>query len=181
MADSILLAHGGGAQSFLIDFNTMFWSGVFRMLETLGSTAPYLVVGLLLAGLMRGMIGTARLRSLLDAGPWQGPLRAWALGTLLPVCALGALPVAYELKRARIASGTVLAFLLAAPLFNPITLIYSLGVLPLPILIYFLCGTFAIAIGIGGIWNKWFTPNTVQFNITSELRKVVVGCGYFVC
>jgi uncharacterized membrane protein YraQ (UPF0718 family) len=98
------------------------------------------------------------LKSLLDAGPWRGPHRAWALGTLLPVCALGALPVARELRRARIPSGTVLTFLLAAPLFNPITLIYAISVVPLLTLFYFVCGTFVISVGIGGIWNTWINP-----------------------
>jgi uncharacterized protein len=155
MSRWIVLAHGGGVQSFLTDYDTMVWSALLRMVETVASAAPYLVVGLVFAGILRGIVGAARLQSLLGAGPWRGPLRAWALGTVLPVCAVGALPIAYELKRARIPSGTVLTFLLAAPLFNPITLIYGVSIVPLWTLIYLLCGTFAISIGIGGIWNTW--------------------------
>jgi uncharacterized protein len=159
MSRWIVLAHGGGVQSFLTDYDTMVWSALLRMLETVASAAPYLVVGLVFAGILRGMVGPARLQSLPGAGPWRGPLRAWALGTVLPVCALGALPIAYELKRARIPSGTVLTFLLAAPLFNPITLIYGVSIVPLWTLLYFLCGTFAISVGIGGIWNTWIDPS----------------------
>jgi uncharacterized protein len=158
MSPWIVLAHGGGVQSFLTDLDTIGWSALLRMLETVASAAPYLVVGLVFAGILRGMVGAARLQSLLGAGPWRGPFRAWALGTMLPVCALGAVPIAYELKRARIASGTLLTFLLAAPLFNPITLIYAISVVPLTTLIYFVCGTFVISVGIGGIWNTWIDP-----------------------
>jgi uncharacterized protein len=158
MSRWIVLAHGGGVQSFLTDFDTIVWSALLRMLETVASAAPYLVAGLVFAGILRGMVGAARLQSLLGGGPWRGPIRAWALGTVLPVCALGAVPIAYELKRARIASGTVLTFLLAAPLFNPITLIYAISVVPLPTLFYFVCGTFVISVGIGGIWNTWIDP-----------------------
>lgn len=154
----LLLAHGGGIQSFLTDFDTMSSSAVLRMLETVASAAPYLVIGLLAAGILRGLVGPARLHAALDAGAWTGPLRAWALGTLLPVCALGALPVAYELKRARIAGGTVLTFLLAAPLLNPITLLYGISILPLSTLLYFVCGTALISVGIGGIWNTRIEP-----------------------
>src|SRR3984957_6222972 len=153
MSAWIVLAHGGGVQSFLTNFDTMVWSGLQRMVETVASAAPYLVIGLVFAGLLRGIVGPARLKWLFDAGPWRGPLRAWALGTLLPVCALSALPVARELRRARIPSGTVLTFLLAAPLFNPITLIYAISVVPLATLLYFVCGTFVISVGIGAIWN----------------------------
>jgi uncharacterized protein len=184
MRQGLLLAHGGGIQSFVTDFNTMLWSAVLRMLETVASAAPYLVVGLLFAGFLRGLVGAARLRRALDAGPWAGPFRAWALGTLLPVCALGALPVACELKRARIAGGTVLAFLLAAPLFNPITLIYAISIVPLSTLVYFVCGTALISVGIGGIWNTWIEPpasfGTADESLEwpparSDLRLAVAG------
>src|SRR3984957_188277 len=158
MSAWIVLAHGGGVQTFLTDFDTMVWSALQRMAETVASAALYLVIGLVFAGLLRGIVGPARLKWLFDAGPWRGPLRAWALGTLLPVCALGALPVARELRRARIPSGTVLTFLLAAPLFNPITLIYAISVVPLPTLFYFVCGTFVVSVGSGGIWNTWINP-----------------------
>jgi uncharacterized membrane protein YraQ (UPF0718 family) len=190
MSAGIVLAHGGGVQSFLTNFDTMVWSALQRMVETVASAAPYLVVGLVFAGLLRGIVGPARLKSLLDAGPWRGPLRAWALGTLLPVCALGALPVARELRRARIPSGTVLTFLLAAPLFNPITLIYAISVVPLLTLFDFVCGTFVISVGIGGIWNTWINPTPSdpgttpldplsvpleQPAVRSTLRLIVVG------
>jgi uncharacterized protein len=166
-----VLAHGGGVQSFLTNFDTMIWSALQRMVETIASAAPYLVVGLVFAGILRGIVGPARLRSLLDAGPWRGPFRAWALGTLLPVCALGALPVARELRRARIPSGTVLTFLLAAPLFNPITLIYAISVVPLTTLFYFVCGTFVISVGIGGIWNTWIDPDPRDESIPVPLEQ----------
>ena len=116
----LLLADGPGYTGFLSDFNTTFWSGVLRIAYAMVAAAPFLVAGMFAAGILRGMVGAQRTRSILGVGHWSGPFRAWALGVLLPICSLGALPVARELRRAGIPSGTVLSFVLVAPVLNPV-------------------------------------------------------------
>ena len=149
----LLLADGPGYTGFLSDFNTTFWSGVLRIAYAMVAAAPFLVAGMFAAGILRGMVGAQRTRSILGVGHWSGPFRAWALGVLLPICSLGALPVARELRRAGIPSGTVLSFVLVAPVLNPVSIIYGLSHIEPITLVYFAVGTFVVSVGIGLIWN----------------------------
>lgn len=149
----LLLADGPRYQGLWTDFNTTFWSAVLRMCEAVVAAAPFLLAGLLAAGLLRGIVGGDRIRSALGVGHWSGPLRAWALGVLLPICSLGALPVARELRRAGVPSGTVLSFVLVAPVLNPVSIIYGLSHIVPFTLVYFMAGTFVVSVGIGYIWN----------------------------
>ena len=150
---SILLADGPRYTSFFSDFDTTFWSAILRIAEAIVAAAPFLVAGAVTAGLLRGMVGPDRIRRMLGVGHWTGPLRAWGLGVLLPICSLGALPVARELRRSRIPSGTILSFVLVAPVLNPVSVIYGLSHIELNTLAYFAVGTFVVSIGIGMLWN----------------------------
>jgi uncharacterized membrane protein YraQ (UPF0718 family) len=99
------------------------------------------------------MVGAERIRSLLGAGRWSGPIRGYLLGCLLPVCSLGALPVARELQRAGVASGTILSFVLVAPVLNPISIVYGLSHVQPVVLGYFVGGTFVVSLGMGWSWE----------------------------
>ena len=154
MIGGLPLADGARYAGLFADFNTTFWSGVLRVAEAVVASAPFLVAGVLAAGFLRGMVGADRVRTLLGVGRRSGPLRAWALGVLLPICSLGALPVARELRRAGVPSGTVLSFVLVAPVLNPISVIYGLAEIVPGTLAYFAAGTFAVSVGIGVIWNR---------------------------
>ncbi len=150
----LLLADGPRYQGFWADFNTTFWSAALRMCEAMVAASPFLLAGLLAAGMLRGMVGADRMRAALGVGHWSGPLRAWALGILLPICSLGALPVARELRRAGVPSGTVLSFVLVAPVLNPVSIIYGMSHIVPFTLVYFTIGTFVVSVGIGYLWNR---------------------------
>jgi uncharacterized membrane protein YraQ (UPF0718 family) len=149
-----VLADGPGYRGLFADFDTTFWSGVLRVAQAMVAAAPYLLAGVLAAGFLRGMVGAARVRQLLGVGHWSGPFRAWGLGVLLPICSLGALPVARELRRAGVPSGTVLSFVLVAPVLNPVSIIYGLSHITPVTLLYFAAGTFLVSVGIGALWNR---------------------------
>jgi len=149
-----ILADGPGYTGLFTDLNTTFWSGVLRIAYAMVAAAPFLVAGVFAAGILRGMVGAERTRRILGEGNWSGPFRAWGLGVLLPICSLGALPVARELRRAGISSGTVLSFVLVAPVLNPVSIIYGLSHIEPVTLVYFAIGTFVVSVGIGLIWNR---------------------------
>jgi len=154
MGDFLLLADGAGYTGLFADFHTTLWSGVLRIAYAMVSAAPFLVAGMFVAGILRGMVGADRTRRILGVGHWSGPFRAWGLGVLLPICSLGALPVARELRRAGVPSGTVLSFVLVAPVLNPVSIIYGLSHIEPITLLYFAIGTFVVSTGIGVIWNR---------------------------
>lgn len=180
MADFLLLADGPGYTGFFADLHTTFWSGVLRVVYAMVAAAPFLVAGVFTAGIFRGMIGARRTRQMFGVGHWSGPLRAWALGVLLPICSLGALPVARELRRAGIPSGTVLSFVLVAPVLNPVSIIYGLSHIEPITLVWFAVGTFTVSVGIGLIWNRLISdkrdidPELLESAPRDSLHRVAV-------
>lgn len=133
-------------------------SGIYRLLETFFEASPFLLSGVLFAGLMRGMLGHQKLYSLLGGKGFQGALRGWILGISLPVCALGALPVALELKRARLSHGTILSFTTVAPVMNPISVAYGISHIEFMTFLSFMVGSFFISVTLGWGWDTLMGP-----------------------
>lgn len=133
----------------------LIWVILFRTAQTLLDAAPTLLCGLFVAGLMRGMIGPITLRQWFTTDYRVGPVRAWFIGLILPVCSFGILPIAWELKRAGVPRACVLTLLFSAPLANPFSLIYAFqrlegtGPLGLAAFAFLLLGSFGITVGLG--------------------------------
>jgi len=100
-------------------FDTFFWGGVLRGAQCLLQASPFILTGLVIAGVFRRLLGPDAIRTLFGHGTRAAIPRAWAIGMVLPICSLGVIPVAREMRRAGLSGGTILAFALAAPLFNP--------------------------------------------------------------
>ncbi len=123
---------------------------VLRVLEVTVASSLYLLIGFLTAGALRSLVGPARLRNFFGTGRWSGPIRAWAAAaTLLPVCALGVLPVLRELRRAGVRRDAILTFALAAPMFNPISLLYGFSYLGPNLLTVLAAGTLFVSVAVG--------------------------------
>lgn len=125
-----------------------------RLIAAAAHAAPTVLCGLVVAAVIRQLFGPSLTRTLLAAGSATSLVRAWLLGMLLPVCSIGAIPVARELRRAGLAGGTVLAFAVSAPLFNPISLLYGLTLShPLVILGFALASMIVVTV-VGSLWDR---------------------------
>lgn len=102
------------------------WGALLRFSQVLIQAAPTILVGLLVTGILRRLLGADRTRKLFGAQTWRALPQAWTVAMLLPVCSLGVIPIMREMRRVGISGGTVLAFGLTAPLFNPISVLYGL-------------------------------------------------------
>lgn len=78
------------------------------------------------------------------------------MGTLLPVCSLGVIPIAREMRRAGVPSGTILAFVLAAPHINPLSLLYGLTLSEPVVIVCFAAASLVIALSAGAVWEHFF-------------------------
>ncbi len=90
--------------------------------------APWLLLGLIAAGLIRAFLPEERLsRWLGGRGPWP-VVKAALLGAPLPLCSCGVLPAALGLRRAGASRGATVSFLIATPETGPdsIALSYAL-------------------------------------------------------
>lgn len=138
----------------------IIWSVLLRTGQTAIEASSTLVVGFFVASVMRVMLGAAGTLRLFGGEGLSGLFRTWLIGSLLPVCSLGVIPVAREMRRAGVPSATILAFVLAAPQLNPLSFLYGLTLSEPVVIICFIVATMAIAIAGGEIWQRVFeTPS----------------------
>ena len=104
----------------------ILWGFTLRFIQCLLEAAPFILAGLFIAAIFQRFFGAAETRRLFGEGTRAALFRAWVIGMLLPVCSLGVIPVARQLKKAGLAGGTIIAFAMSAPLFNPLSLLYGL-------------------------------------------------------
>ena len=139
--------------------NVVFWGGLVRFGEALLAGAPTLLVGLFVAGVFRKLIGPEVTFRIFGGTSWKSLPQAWLWGMLLPVCSIGVIPVAYELRRAGLKGGAILAFALTAPLFNPLSLLYGLTLSTPIVILSFAMGSLIVVTSVGILWDQLF-PNS---------------------
>lgn len=132
------------------------WGIVVRMGQALLDAGPTLLAGGLVAGVFSRMLGPGGTARLFGVGTRSSLLRAWVIGMLLPVCALGVFPVLRELRRAGVSGGTLLAFALTGPLFNPLSLLYGLTLSEPIVIISFAFFSLVVVCVVGLVFDRLF-------------------------
>jgi len=132
----------------------LFWAIGLRTGQFAIESSGTLLCGLVVASAMHKMLGASGTRRLFGGPGWNGLFRAWVAGTILPVCSLGVIPIAREMRRAGVRSATILAFIMAAPHINPLSLLYGLTMSEPLVIISFALGSLAIAFFAGLVWER---------------------------
>lgn len=135
---------------------TIFWGGLLRAGQAAFAAGPTLLVGFFVAGVLRRFFGPEMTHKAFGGSTWRSLPQAWFWGMLLPVCSLGVIPIAYELRRAKLSGGAILAFSLTAPLFNPLSLLYGLTLATPEVILAFACGSLLVVTVVGVLWDKIF-------------------------
>ncbi|MGA2479863.1 MAG: permease [Spirochaetia bacterium] len=86
-------------------------------------TLPFLAIGSLVSALIHVFVPGELLQRLFPKNRMISIILGIFLGALLPVCECGTVPVARSLREKGLPLSTAAAFLLAAPLVNPITIV----------------------------------------------------------
>ncbi len=150
----------------------MFWGFVLRFIQCLAQAAPFILTGFVVGAILRRFFGHVETKRLFGGTGLRSLFRAWVIGMLLPVCSLGVVPVIRELRKAGLAGGTILAFAMSAPLFNPLSLLYGLTLSePAAILSFAACSLVIVTV-VGYVWDRMF-PNSAEE--TLQLRGVAYG------
>ncbi len=152
-------------------FEAIVCGAVLRFFQSLFQASPFILVGLFVAGVFQRLFGPEHTRRMFGGRGLRAIFRAWAIGMLLPVCSLGVIPVVRQMRKAGLPGGTILAFALAAPLFNPLSLLYGLTLSePFIIVAFAICSLIVITI-VGMVWDRQF-PATEQLEPPSAVVPV---------
>lgn len=127
--------------------------GSVRIIQGLAAAAPTLLVGLLIAAILRYYLGREGTQRLFGGGTLRSLPQSWLVGMLLPVCSIGVLPILIQMRRSGIKPGAMSAFALSAPLFNPLSLLYGLTLSRPLVIILFAIGSLIIVTTLGLLWD----------------------------
>jgi uncharacterized membrane protein YraQ (UPF0718 family) len=112
---------------------------------------PFLFLGTLASGLVEVFVRREVLLRLLPSGAFAGALTGSLLGMLFPVCECGVIPLARRLMRKGVRLPVGIAFMLAAPVVNPVVIastIAAFGLGPMALWRFALSGLIALAVGM---------------------------------
>lgn len=111
--------------------------------------APWLVLGLLAAGLVHAFLPDARLRGWFAGNGGGSIARAALAGVPLPLCSCGAIPTALSLHRAGAGRGPTTAFLVSTPGVGVDSMAITYALLGPVMLVGRVFGAFATAVATG--------------------------------
>jgi len=138
---------------------SIFWGICLRVLQAALQGAPFIFTGLCVMGLFHRLMGQAHTRWMFGSNSIASLLQSWVIGMLLPGCSLGVIPIVKQLRRSGIAVGTIFAFALSSPLFDPLSMLYGLTLSkPLTIVAFAFCSL--VVVTISGTIFDWLVPDT---------------------
>lgn len=152
--------------SLLLDFGIAFYS-------VLSESAPFVVLGFLIAGLLHEFVPAAALKRGVGGRSLAPVLRAVGVGAMLPICSCSTIPLGIGLTRSGASTGTALAFMTSSPAISPVTLMLGWAVLGPALLGWYAAIAVGGAVLIGVVGNRLLSRVRPA---ESEVKKPC-GCG----
>lgn len=103
--------------------------GASTLLYTLIETAPYVLLGYFIAAVIREFLPRDFLARWLGSQGLAPLFKAIGVGSILPICSCGVVPLGVGLVRCGAAKGTVLSFMASAPAISPVSIILGFSLL----------------------------------------------------
>jgi uncharacterized membrane protein YraQ (UPF0718 family) len=121
--------------------------------------APFILTGLCIAAVLDKLLGRVHTRRLFGSNSQSSLVQSWLIGMIFSGCSLGVIPVCRQLRASGIAVGTIFAFALSSPLFDPLSILYGLTLSkPLSIMAFAACSLVVVMLS-GGLFDRLF-PGT---------------------
>ncbi len=132
------------------------WRDCFTLfLSIVVQALPFLVLGVGLSGILAVFVDERQIIRFLPKQRWASSVVGGTLGFLFPVCECGNLPVARQLVTKGVPPHVAIAFLLAAPVFNPVVIVATwIAFRQLPELVFWrISFSLGMAVVVGWIFS----------------------------
>ncbi|WP_345985864.1 SO_0444 family Cu/Zn efflux transporter [Sulfurimonas sp. HSL-1656] len=96
-----------------MEFLLLFWGA---LVELSNAMAPYIVFGLLFAGILHELVPDALVTKHLGSDNVASVVKSTLFGIPLPVCSCGVIPLATSIKKSGASHGATLSFLISTPI-----------------------------------------------------------------
>ena len=111
--------------------------------------APYILFGLLMAGLLHLFLPDAFIAKHMGKKDLASIIKATVFGIPLPVCSCGVIPLATQLRKEGASKGATLSFLIATPISGIDSIVATYGLFGLFFTIYRIVASLIIALAAG--------------------------------
>lgn len=135
------------------------WGACLRFVEAILQASPFILTGMCITGMLHRLMGQQLTRKVFGSNSVSSQFQSWLIGMLLPGCSLGCIPIVKQLRRSGISVGTIFAFALSSPLFDPLSMLYGLTLSKPFTIIAFAFGSLIVVTLSGSVFDRLF-PNT---------------------
>ncbi len=140
----------------------ILWGLLLRIAQSSLQAAPFIFTGLCITGILHRLLGRKYTRWMFGSNSLASLAQSWFLGMVLPGCSLGTIPIVRQLRVSAISVGTIFAFALSSPLFDPLSLLYGLTLSkPGTILAFALCSLVVVTVS-GSIFDSIYTNTEIE-------------------
>jgi len=99
------------------------------LFNTLLESAPYIVLGFIISGVLKFWVPADLLQKQLGRKSQPALIKSVGIGSILPLCSCGTIPLAIGLYRSGAAIGNILAFTTSTPILSPVLVALALSFL----------------------------------------------------
>jgi uncharacterized membrane protein YraQ (UPF0718 family) len=115
--------------------------------------APYILFGLLFAGILHELVPTTFVEKHLGSDNVGSVVKATLFGVPLPVCSCGVIPLATAIKKNGASNGATLSFLISTPITGVDSILATFGMFGWAFTLYRIVTSMVIAVAAGIINN----------------------------
>lgn len=133
-----------------MDYIILFCTSLYELSNAM---APYILFGLLFAGVMHELVPDTIVSNHLGKSSIVSVIKATLFGIPLPVCSCGVVPLATSIKKSGASSGSTLAFLISTPITGVDSILATYGMFGWAFTIYRVISSMVISIIAGILAN----------------------------
>jgi len=132
------------------------------LFNTLLESAPYVVLGFIIAGILRFYVPQNVLQKHLGGRTSSALIKSVGIGSILPLCSCGTIPLGIGLFRSGAAIGNILAFMTSTPILSPVLVALALSFLGMKLTLTFILVAIFGAFSLGFVGNRIFKNTNIQ-------------------
>lgn len=139
--------------------------------NTLLESAPYIVLGFLIAGIIRFWIPQNVLQHHLGGQSSGALFKSVGVGCVLPLCSCGTIPLGIGLFKSGAAIGNMLAFMTSTPILSPVLITISLKLLGWKLTVALVAAAISGSFFTGFVGNRLFKKKGRKNNSVKKEEK----------
>jgi len=133
---------------------------ISTLFNTLLESAPYIVLGFIIAGILKFWVPADVLHKHLGKKSQTALLKSVGIGSILPLCSCGTIPLGIGLYRSGAAIGNILAFMTSTPILSPVLVALALSFLGVKLTVTFVLIAIVGSYSIGLVGNRILVNKT---------------------